>query len=417
MKADILIRGCNELHTLSGGKGPKVGEQMMDTGCIKKGAFVVKDGLILDVGEELYIQENYHAEECLDATGKTVVPGFVDPHTHLVFSGSREDELVMKIQGKTYMEILDTGGGILRTVRKTREATKEQLMREMKKRMDVMLAHGTTTAEAKSGYGLDLENEIKCLEAIKEMEHPLELVPTYMGAHALPPEFQDHSEYIDYCCNTVLPEISRRDLAQFCDVFCEKGVFDAKDSMELLIKAAELGMGIKVHADEIKNIGCSTMAAELGAVSCEHLVKSSSQDIKAMTDNGIIGILLPGTPFMLMDDEYPSARKMIDNRMPIALATDLNPNCWTESMQMVITLACLQMKMLPQEALTASTYNAARAIRRYDIGSIEPGKKADFVVLDIPNLMHLPYRFGVNLVENVFKGGKQIITRETSKSA
>ncbi len=403
MKADLLVKGCSELHTLSGGKKPRMGKEMMDTGLIKNGAFVVKNGEILDVGKEDRILKEYEAAEIIDASGKLVVPGFVDPHTHLVFSGSREDELVMKIQGKTYMEILNAGGGILRTVRKTREASKDQLKYEMKKRMDVMLAHGTTTAEAKSGYGLDLDNEMKCLEVIREIDHPLELVPTYMGAHALPPEFDDHSKYIDYCCDTVLPAVA--DVAEFCDVFCEKGVFDAGDSKRLLVKAAELGLGIKVHADEIENIGCTTMAAELGAISCEHLVKSSSGDIEAMAKNSVIGILLPGTPFMLMDDHYSPAREMIDHGMAIALATDLNPNCWTESMQMIITLACLQMKMMPEEALTASTFNAARAIGRADIGSIEPGKKADFLILGIPNLMHLPYHFGVNLVDMVFKEG------------
>lgn len=408
MKADLIITGCSELHTLSGSDGPRTGREMMDTGCIERGAVAVKDGYVLDVGTESHITGKYRGEREVDVEGRTVIPGFVDPHTHLVFAGSREDELVMKIEGKTYMEILGAGGGILRTVRNTRKASREQLMEEMRARMDRMLAHGTTTAEAKSGYGLDLENEIKCLEVIRDIDHPLELVPTYMGAHALPPEFNEHSEYIDYCCDTVLPEIVKRGLAEFCDIFCEKGVFHAEDSMRLLIRAAELGMKIKVHADEIENLGCSTMAAELGAVSCEHLVKSGPGDIEAMAKNGVIGILLPGTPFMLMDNEYSPAREMIGRGMPVALATDLNPNCWTESMQMVITLACLQMKMHPNEALTASTHNAARAISRDDIGSLVPGKKADLVVMDVPNLMHLPYHFGVNHAYMVFKEGVQI---------
>ncbi len=409
MKADMLVINCNELHTLKGNKIPRVGQEMMETGCIEDGALVVKDGIVIDFGKTEDMEKDYNALKVIDASGKTVIPGFVDPHTHLAFSGSREDELVMKIQGKTYMEILNAGGGILRTVKLTREASKEQLKKEMKKRMDVMLSHGTTTAEAKSGYGLDIKTEVKCLEAIKEMdeEHPMDLVPTYLGAHSKPPEFKDTGEYIDHCCDEVLPRIADRSLADFCDVFCEEGVFDAEDSRRLLIRAAELGLGIKVHADEIKNIGCSTMAAELGAVSCEHLVKSSDVDIEVMAKKGVIGILLPGTPFMLMEDEYSPARKMIDEEMPVALATDLNPNCYTESMQMINTLACLQMKMHPLEALTASTVNAAAAIRR-DVGTLDKGKKADFLILDIPNIMHLPYHFGVNLVDEVYKGGERV---------
>ncbi len=409
---ELLISNCGELHTLEGPDRARKGKEMKDTGCIENGAIAVDDGLIIDVGNTEKLSERYDAKEVVDATGKTVIPGFVDPHTHLAFAGSREDELVMKIQGKTYMEILKAGGGILRTVKMTREASKLQLKSEMKKRMDTMLSYGTTTAEAKSGYGLDLENELKCLEAIREMsqEHHLDLVPTYLGAHSLPPEFEDTGDYIDHCCEEVLPIIAEKKLAEFCDVFCEKGVFDSEESRKLLTKAAELGMKIRVHADEIKNIGCSKMAAEIGAVSCEHLVKSSQEDIDAMSESGVIGILLPGTPFMLMHSEYSPARRMMEAGMALALATDLNPNCWTESIQMIITLACLQMKMHPHEALTASTINAAKAINRNDIGMLTKGKNADIVILDIPNLQHLPYHFGVNLVDKVYKNGKCVVS-------
>ncbi len=409
---DLLISNCSELHTMEGPEGARKGDDMKKTGCIEGGAIAVDNGLIIDVESTDVLSDLYQAREVLDAAGKTVIPGFIDPHTHLAFAGSREDELVMKLQGKTYMEILEAGGGILKTVGMTRDASKLQLKSEMKKRMDTMLSYGTTTAEAKSGYGLDMDNEVKCLEAIGEMneEHHLDLVPTYLGAHSLPPEFQDTGDYIDYCCQEVLPVIAERDLAEFCDVFCEKGVFDAEESRKLLSKAAELGMGIRVHADEIKNIGCSRMAAEIGAVSCEHLVKTSEEDIDAMAQSGVIGILLPGTPFMLMEHEYSPAREMIERGMALALATDLNPNCWTESMQMIITLACLQMKMHPYEALTASTINAAKAINRNDIGMLAKGKKADIVVLDIPNVLHLPYHFGVNLVEKVYKNGVCVVS-------
>lgn len=411
MSIDLIVKNCSELHTMRGPKRARIGEEMKDTGLIENGALAVDNGKILDVGNTEEIENEYRSENVVDASRKIVIPGFVDPHTHLVYAGSREDELIMKIKGKTYMEILEAGGGILRTVKATRNASKDELKEAMKKRMDNMLEYGTTTAEAKSGYGLDLDNEVKSLEVIKEMskEHPIDLVPTYLGAHSLPPEFDDTEKYIDYCVEEVLPEIKEKGLAEFCDVFCEKGVFDAEESRRLLNKAKELGLKVKVHADEIENIGCSKMAAEIGAISAEHLVKTSMEDIKKMAEAGTIGISLPGTPFMLMEDEYTPVRNMIENEVPIALATDLNPNCWTESMQMIITLACLQMKMEPEEALVACTVNSAYAIDRDDIGVLSERYKADFLILDVPNIMHLPYHFGVNLVESVYKDGNKFI--------
>ncbi|MFP3872008.1 MAG: imidazolonepropionase [Candidatus Aenigmatarchaeota archaeon] len=411
MRADLVIKNCSELHTLKGPDRPRRGDEMQDTGKVEDGAIAVKNDKVLAAGSTEEIERDYEAEKIVDADGKTVIPGFVDPHTHLVFAGSREDELVMKIEGMSYMEIMEEGGGILSTVRATRDASKVQLKNQANKRLDVMLRHGTTTVEAKSGYGLDKENEIKSLEVIEELDkdHPIDLVPTYLGAHSLPPEFDDPRSYIDFCIEEVLPEIVGRGLADYCDVFCEKGVFSSKESRRLLTAAKESGLKPRVHADEIENIGCSEMAAEISAVSAEHLVKTSEKNIQDMAGSGTIGILLPGTPFMLMDDEYSPARKMIKNEMPIALATDLNPNCWTESMQMVITLACIQMKMTPSEALTAATFNGARAVERVDIGSLEEGKKADFLVLDVPNHEHIPYRFGGNLVEEVYKEGKRVV--------
>lgn len=409
-KVDILVKNISEMHTLQGPERPRKGEEMKDTGMIENGALAVEEERIIEVGDSTELENKYEAEEVIDASGKTVIPGFVDPHTHLVYAGSREDELQMKIKGKSYMEILEEGGGILSTVRSTRDATKEELKKQSVKRLNSMLESGTTTVEAKSGYGLDKENEIKSLEVIDELddEHPIDLVPTYLGAHSLPPEFDDSGDYIDFCIKEVLPEIVEKDLAEYCDVFCEKGVFSADESRKLLETAKESGLKPRVHADEIENIGCSSMAAEIDSVSAEHLVKTSNEDIKKLAENDTIGISLPGTPFMLMENEYSPARKMMEEGMALALATDLNPNCWTESMQSVITLACLQMKMTPSEALTASTFNAAKALNRDDIGSLEKGKKADFLILKVPNHMHIPYRFGANLVSEVYKSGKKI---------
>ncbi len=410
MSIDLIMKNCSELHTMQGPERPRKGEEMEDTGLIKDGALAVDEGEIIDTGKTERMTKEYDPDQTIDASDKTVIPGFVDPHTHLVFAGSREDELMKKIKGKTYMEILEEGGGIIRTVKATREAGKEELKDQSSKRLNRMLKQGTTTLEAKSGYGLDKDNEIKSLETIKELDEdqPVDLIPTYLGAHSLPPEFDKSGEYIDYCIKEVLPEIIDKDLAEYCDVFCEEGVFDAKESRRLLEIGQENGLKPRVHADEIENIGCSSMAAEIDAISAEHLVKTSDEDIEKMAESGTIGILLPGTPFMLMEDEYSPARKMIEKEMPVALATDLNPNCWTESMQSVITLACLQMKMTPSEALTAATFNAARALDREEIGILEKGKKADFLILDVPNHMHIPYRFGVNLVEEVYKSGKRV---------
>ncbi len=418
MEVDLIVKSASELHTMQASRDsgePKTGEEMKDTGRILGGALAVKDGVITAVGETADIMDKYDAETVVDAAQKTVIPGFVDPHTHLVFAGSREDELVMKIEGKTYMEILEEGGGIQRTVERTREASKAELDIFSRERLDNMLRYGTTTAEVKSGYGLDLENEVKMLEVMQRLneDHPVDLVPTYLGAHSLSPEFDDSSNYIDYCREKVLPEVAERELAEYCDIFCEEGVFEAEESRKLLEEAQELGMEAKVHADEIENIGCSTMAGEIGAVSAEHLVTTSEEDIKKMIDSGTIGVLLPGTPFMLMEDEYSPARKMMDMGLPVAIATDLNPNCWTESMQMIITLACLQMKMIPSEALNAATYNAARAVGRTDIGSLEEGKRADFLILDVPTHQHIPYHFGVNLVEEVYKDGEWVVDNRT----
>ncbi|NPA75859.1 MAG: imidazolonepropionase, partial [Euryarchaeota archaeon] len=305
-----------------------------------------------------------------------------------------------------YLDILRQGGGILRTVRATREAGRAELMRQTRNRLNYMLMNGTTTAEAKSGYGLNLETEKKMLDVINEIEHPIDLVPTFLGAHAVPPEFKSSGEYIEYL-KSIIPDIAPH--ARFIDIFCEEGVFSAEESKEYLIEGKKYGLVPKIHADEICDIGCTSTAVEVGAISADHLVKTSEESIENMAGTGIIATFLPATPYMLLSKEYAPARQFIEHGIPVALATDLNPNAYTESMQMVISLAITQMRMLPEEAIIASTINAAAAIGlEREIGSVEPEKLADLLILDAPNYMHLGYHFGVNLVNTVIKRGKVV---------
>lgn len=411
VKADLLIINANELLTVKNNdKGPKVGDALKNLGIIDNGAIAVKDGKVIAVGETERIK-NIASKKILDAEGKVVMPGFVDCHTHLVFAGSREDEFAKKIQGKSYLEILKEGGGILSTVKATRKATKDELIRNGRKALDSMLVHGTTTIEAKSGYGLDLKNEIKCLEVINALnrEHCMDIVPTFLGAHAVPPEFDGNKEgYVKLVANEMMPEIARRGLAEYCDVFCEKGVFSVDDARKILEKARSFGMKLKLHADELSWNSGAELAAELKVASSDHLDHISNDGIKRMAEERIIGVLLPGVPFHLMTNKYAPARKMIKGGIPIALATDYNPgSCPTESMQMIMALACREMKLSPAEAIVASTINAAYAIDRAgEVGSLEVGKMADMIILDVPNHRRIPYHFGVNTVERVIKNGK-----------
>ena len=408
MQFDTVIKNAGELVTLAGPARARRGSEMSEIGTETGLDVGIKDGRISAVEPDL------DGDAVIDAEGGVVMPGFVDPHTHLIYSGSRENELAMKLQGLSYLEILERGGGILSTVRRTREATEEQLLSEAERRVRTMLAFGTTTAEAKSGYGLDMETEIRSLETIGEIGRglPIDLVPTYLGAHAVPPEFESSSRYIDFIIDSVLPVAKERKLAKFVDIFCEKNVFDIEDSRRFLSTAKDMGFGLKIHADEIENLGGAGLAAELGAISAEHLVKTTEKEMEMMADAGTIGVLLPGTPYSLMEKEYANARKMIEKGMAVAVATDLNPNCWTESMQFIVSLSSYMMRMTPEEAITASTINAAYAIGLGDeIGSIEVGKRADLIVLDAKNHRCLPYHFGVNLVKTVMKGGKALPPR------
>ncbi len=401
---DVLIKNANELVTLRGSEKPRVKEEMKDLSIIENGDIAIKDGLVFDVGKNL----DYDADEVFDVSGKTVMPGFVDPHTHLVFGGSREFELDWKLNGLSYMDIKRKGGGIGYTVKKTRESSFEELYDLAKKRLDTMLSYGTTTCEAKTGYGLDVETELRMLDVQKKLndDHVIDIVSTFLGAHSIP-EGVSVEDYVDLVIEDMIPDASKS--AKFCDVFCEKGFFDAVQSKRILEAGKKHGLVPKIHADEIVDTGGASLAAEVGAISAEHLLKISKKGIKDMADSGVIGVMLPGTPFCLMMKEYAPARDMIDLGVPLALATDLNPNCWTENMQFMIQLACFNMKMTPAEAVCASTFNAACAIGMQDkVGSLEKDKFADVLVLNCLSYKFLPYHFGVNLVDKVFKKGVMV---------
>ena len=417
IKPNLAIINANELVTLSSEYGcPRTSSAMSNLAIIKDGAVAIQEDEIIFVGTTNDLLKSYDLKDIkfvIDATNKLVTPGFIDPHTHIIFDGSRENELEMKLAGKSYLEILEAGGGILKTVRATRKASLEKLIQNGKKILDKMMQYGTTTVEVKSGYGLTVEDEIKSLRVANELNtiHPLDIIPTFLGAHAVPPEYKDNSEgYIDLIIEKMLPKIAEEKLAKFCDVFCEKGIFTRDQSRRIIQAAKDYGLKPQIHIDEIYDTDGATLAVELGAIQTGHLLKSNDKGLKQMAKARTIATLLPATPFCLMLQEYAPARKMIEMGIPIALATDLNPNCWTESMLMIIAFSCYNMKMTPAEALTASTLNAACALGLQDsIGSLETGKKADIVIFDVPNHDFLAYQFGVNLVSQVIKNGKVIV--------
>lgn len=417
IKPDLAIINVNELVTLNSQYGsPRMGSDMSNLAIIKNGAIAIQDDEIIFVGSTNELLKKYDLNDIkfvIDATNKLVTPGFVDPHTHIIFDGSRENELEMKLAGKSYLEILESGGGILKTVRATRKASLEKLIQNGKKILDKMMRYGTTTVEVKSGYGLTVEDEIKSLKAVNELNkiHPLDIIPTFLGAHAIPPEYKENADgYVNLIINEMLPKIAEENLAEFCDVFCEKGIFTGDQTKRIIKAAKDYGLKPQIHIDEIYDTNGASLAVEIGAIQTGHLLKSNEIGLKQMAKAGIIATLLPGTPFCLMLKDYAPARMMIKMGIPIALATDLNPNCWTESMLMIIALSCYNMKMTPAEALTASTLNAACALGLQDsIGSIEIGKKADIVIFDVPNHDFLAYQFGVNLVSKVIKNGKILV--------
>jgi imidazolonepropionase len=417
MRVDrLLIKNASELVTCKGFTA-RAGRRMAELDIIENGALAVEDGVITHVGTTeavcAAIQPETYA--VIDAAGKAVLPGFIDPHTHFIFGGYRPDEYRWRLEGASYMEIMQRGGGIANTVRATRKADRHELLQLGRRRLDAMLAMGVTTVEGKSGYGLDLDTEVSQLEVMAELDrtHAVDVVPTFLGAHALPPEYKGRSDaYIDWLCRTVLPQVARRRLARFCDVFCEQGVFSVSQSRRLLQRAGSLGLKPKLHADEIAPVGGAELAAEIGAVSADHLLQASDDGIAAMARAGVVATLLPATAFSL-NEPFGRARHIIDNGCAVALATDFNPgSSFTFSIPLIIALATLQMAMSPEEALCAVTLNAAAALDRSErIGSLDVGKAADVVVLSYPSHLFLSYHIGINIVEKVIKNGRLVIDR------
>lgn len=387
---------------------------MGDIGLINDGIVAIKGDKIIYVGKgELPSDIETHENTIfLDGKGKTVTPGLVDSHTHLVHGGSREHELSMKLKGAKYLDILEAGGGIHSTVKATKEASFGQLYDKAKKSLDIMLGFGVTTVEAKSGYGLeDFDTEIKQMEVANKLneDHYVDIVSTFMGAHAIPPKYKDNPRaFIDIIIKEMIPQVADEKLAKFCDVFCEKGVFSVEESREILEAAIKHGLLPKVHADEIEPMGGAELAAEVGCVSADHLVAASEKGIRMMAEKGVIANLLPGTSFNLQSGKFAQARRMIEQGVPVALSTDYNPgSCPTENIQLVMSFASIIMKMTPEEVITAATINGAASVGlEEEIGSIEVGKKADIVIFDAPNLDYIIYHFGINHTDKVIKRGK-----------
>lgn len=410
MANTTLVKNIGLLQTPVGSfshKGEKQGENLK----LKDAAILIEDGYIREICQDGELPAGAQdADTVVDAEGKFVTPGLVDGHTHLVFGGYRHGEIPMKLAGATYLDILKAGGGILDTVRHTREESFQQLYDKTYDFLDEMLTLGVTTCEAKSGYGLDLDTEMKMLKIVKRLQedHPMDLVSTFMGAHAVPPEYEGRADaYIEFLCEKVLPKVAEEKLAEFADVFCEDSVFDVAQSKTYMEKAKELGFGLKIHADEIEEIGGSELAGEMGAISAEHLIAIGEKGLASMAKAGTTAMLLPATSFYL-GKTFAPARRMIELGIPVAIASDFNPgSCPGLNLQFVLNLGYLRYKMKPEEILTALTINPACAIGRgQQCGTLEPGKKGDLVIWDAPNMEMLCYRFGSNLALQVIKDGE-----------
>lgn len=414
--ADLVVTNCNQLITCKG-PIPKRKKALQDIGCITDATIASLNGTIIFIGTE----KEYHNEVSLnkngvqiDGKGKIGLPGFVDSHTHLPFAGSREDEFLLRLKGFTYLQLAAKGLGIQTTVKATRQASSQELLSLCLSRLDTMLLHGTTTAEAKSGYGLNTKDELKQLKVIKEANrmHPIDLASTFLGAHEIPMEYKSNkSEYIELIIREMLPKIKRQNLAEFFDIFCEKGVYSVDDTRKLVEAAQKSGLKIKIHTDEFSALGGAELAAEVNATSAEHLIAITQDGMTALSESSTAAILLPGVSFFLMLDKTAPARRLIDLGTIVALATDFNPgSSMTESMFFILQLAVFTLKMGVEEAINATTANAAYAISRQNIvGSLELGKKMDLLLCDVPNYAYLGYHMGINPITHVIKNGKIVV--------
>ena len=405
----LAVLHASQLVTLRGPKRPRIGTELSALGIIRDGGMLIRDGKIERVGPGDEIEKNVGDAEVVDAGGRVVMPGFVDAHTHLVFAGNRLDDFERRARGETYEQIAKAGGGIWSTVQKTRAASELDLLTQAKKHANWLLRCGTTTVEAKSGYGLTVEDELKILRVLRQLkeEVPLEIVPTFLGAHAVPRELSP-DEYLDVVLTEMLPRVTAEKLAEFCDVFCERGYFNIDQSRKILSAAKKVGLSLRGHVDQLTNSGGAKLMAEMGATTADHLEQTDEQGIAALKNANVQPVLLPGSVYALGSSRYPHAREMIEAGLAIVLATDFNPGSSpTPSMPMVLSLACTQMKMSPAEAITASTVNAAYSVNRgARIGSLEPGKLANFVIFDCEDYRELAYWFGIPQMHSVYVRGE-----------
>lgn len=416
----ILVHFNQVFNPIDKGRALK-GNELNTADILEDGFIAIKDGKILAIGSGEPDNDLKGPDTLIeDYTGKIATPGLIDCHTHLVYGGSREHEYAKKLNGATYLEILAEGGGILSTVRATQEASYDELYDKSERLLNYMLDYGVTTVEAKSGYGLEWETELKQLNVVKELnqKHTIDLVSTFMGAHAVPEGDFDKSEaFIDDIIENMLPKVKEENLAEFCDIFCETGNFTAEQSRRLLTAAKELGFKLRIHSDEIDSIGGVDVAADLHTTSAEHLMVIPDEGIKRLAEADVIGNLLPGTTFSLIEDTYAPARKMLDAGMAITLATDCNPgSCPTINIQFIMQLGCLQMRLTPVEVLNAVTINAAYSVDRGDsIGNFVEGKKADIAIFDAPNIDYIQYFFATNLIQDVYKNGEKVVEHHLSE--
>jgi len=411
----VAVLHAAQLVTLAGPNGPRIREQMRELAIIADGGMLIEGGRVLATGPSSEIEKALPADaDIVDAKGKVVLPGFVDAHTHPVFGGDRVDEFEMRTLGATYEQIAESGGGIRSTVRKTRAASEDELLVQAKKHAGWFLRSGTTTVEAKSGYGLTIDDELKLLRVIRRLnaETPIEFVPTFLGAHAVPDEFRNAPEqYVALIIHKMLPRVVEEQLAESCDVFCERGYFDISDSEKILGAARDYGLRLRMHVDQLTNSGGAFLAARLHAATADHLEQASGAEIAALAEAGVQPVLLPGSVYSLGKTRYPAAREMIDAGLAVVLATDFNPGSSpTPSMPIVLSLAATQMKMTPAESLNAATINAAWSLNRGNqIGSLEPGKRANFTVWDSRDYREIAYYFGVSQLHSVYVSGKRVL--------